>query len=86
MTSKEKLIKRIESIDDESVLKELIRIVDLELSFMNEQVELSKAQKDFVEEGVKEYKEGKIISHEEVKRRTKEWLRKNKMDLSGSSR
>ncbi len=76
MAIREKLIEKILLIDDNVVLNELLRIVDLELELAGDSIELSEDQKDFVEEGLKEYKKGKTLSHNEAKRRTEEWLRK----------
>jgi len=76
MSSKEILIEKIQAIADESILDELLRIIDLELERKGDTVELSQNQKDFVEEGLRECGEGKTIPHKEVKRRTREWLRK----------
>ncbi|MCA1761499.1 MAG: hypothetical protein ABR574_07295 [Cryomorphaceae bacterium] len=76
MSSKEILLEKIRAIDDKSILDELLRIIDLELELIGDTVELSQSQKDFVEEGLREYGEGKTIPQKEVKRRTREWLRK----------
>jgi hypothetical protein len=76
MPIREKLIDKIRLIDDDAVLNELLRIIDLELELAGDSIELSKSQKDFVEEGLKEYKKGKSLSHDKAKRRTEEWLRK----------
>ncbi|HKK40402.1 MAG TPA: hypothetical protein VJ949_13360 [Cryomorphaceae bacterium] len=76
MRTRDKLIDKIRLIEDESVLVDLIRIIDLELELAGDSIELSEDQKDFVEEGLKDYKKGKTLSHNEAKRHTEEWLRK----------
>jgi len=76
MTKRDQLISKIRLIDDDAILNELLRIIDLELELAGDSIELSEDQKDFVEEGLKDYKKGKTLSHNEAKRRTEEWLRK----------
>lgn len=75
MRSKDTLINKIKQIDDESILQELLKIVDLETKYNRGRVELSQTQKDFVKEGLKAYGEGETLSNEEVKRQTKKWFR-----------
>jgi len=76
MTKRDQLISKIRLIDDDAILNELLRIIDLELELAGDSIELSEDQKDFVEEGLKDYKKGKTLSHNEAKRHTEEWLRK----------
>lgn len=76
VTSNNILLEKIRAIDDETTLNELIKIVDLELKLLGDKVELSQDQKDFVEEGLKEYGEGTTVTHDEAKRQTVEWLRR----------
>jgi hypothetical protein len=77
MRTKEKLIEKILHIDDESVLEDIMEMVDLELDLVGEEVKLADEQKSFIDEGLKDIEEDNLISNEEVKRRSKEWL-KNK--------
>ncbi len=77
MRTKEKLIEKILHIDDESILEDIMYMVDLELDLIGEEVKLTDEQKKFIDEGIKDIKEGNLFSHEEVQRKTKEWL-KNK--------
>lgn len=76
MRTKEKLIEKILHIDDESILEEIMQMVELELDLVGDTVKLTPEQKAFIEEGLKDKKEENFISHEESKRRTKEWLKK----------
>jgi predicted transcriptional regulator len=75
MRTKEKLIEKILHIDDESILEEIMQMVDLELDLVGDTVKLTPEQKAFIDEGIKDIDEGRYISHEESKKRTKEWLK-----------
>ncbi len=77
MGTKEKLIEKILHIDDESILEDIMYMVDLELDLDGEEVKLSDEQKKFIDKGLKDKEEGNLFSQEEVQRKTKEWL-KNK--------
>jgi len=77
MGTKEKLIGKISHIDDESILEDIMYMVDLELDLVGEEVKLTDKQKKFIDEGLKDKEEGNLFSHDEVQRKTKEWL-KNK--------
>lgn len=75
MRTKEKLIEKILHIDDETILEEITQMVEMELYLVGDTVRLTPDQKAFIEEGLKDKKEGKFISHEESKEQTKEWLK-----------
>lgn len=77
MRTKEKLIEKILHIEDESILEDIMQMVDLELDLGGEAIKLTDEQKSFINEGLKDIEEGNVISNEEAKRRTQEWL-KNK--------
>lgn len=77
MKMKEKLIEKILHIDDESVLEDIMEMVDLELELVGDTVTLTDEQKDFIDEGIKEMQSGKLLSNEEAQRQTKVWF-KNK--------
>jgi len=77
MRTKEKLIEKILHIDSESVLKDLMEMVDLEIDLAGEEVTLTEDQKIYIDEGLKDKEDGKLHSNEEVKSKSKEWL-KNK--------
>jgi predicted transcriptional regulator len=76
MSTREMLIAKIRLIDDESILADLIRMIDLELQLAGSVVKLSDEQRDFIDKGLLEKNEGKTMTHEEAKRKTQEWLRK----------
>lgn len=77
MRTKEKLIEKILHIEDESILEDIMQMVDLELDLVGEAIKLTDEQKSFINEGLKDIEEGNVISNEEAKRRTQEWF-KNK--------
>ena len=68
MKTKEKLIEKILHIDDESVLEDIMEMVDLELNLVGKTIKMSAEQKNFLHEGLKDIEEGKVISNEEAKR------------------
>ena len=76
MEKKEKLIGKIRQLDDETVLDGILEMVELELHLIGEPVTLTDDQKDFIDEGLRDIEEGKLISNEEVKLRSKEWFKK----------
>lgn len=69
---KEKIQKRLDEIDDESLLEEIYFMVCEDDMPYN----LSDEQKLRIEHARKEIKEGKVISNEEANRQAKEWLKK----------
>lgn len=75
MRTKEKLIEKILHIDSESVLEDLMEMVDLELDLAGEEVTLTEDQKIYIDEGLKDKEDGKLHSNEEVKSKSKEWLK-----------
>ena len=77
MSTKEKLIEKILHIDNESVLEDIMEMVDLELDLVGDIVTLTDEHKDFIDEGLKDMQSGNLLSNEEAQKQTKEWL-KNK--------
>ena len=72
---KRKIIDRIKKIQDESLLEELFKAVELEHE-IDSTYELSKEERKAVEEGVKDANQGKTYSHDEASHLVKEWLKK----------
>ena len=77
MNTKEKLIEKISHIDDETVLEEIMQIVELELEMTGDKIRLTNEQKSFIDEGLKDIENGDILTNEQAKKMTSEWL-KNK--------
>ncbi|MDZ7606947.1 MAG: hypothetical protein U5K79_15460 [Cyclobacteriaceae bacterium] len=76
MNTKEKLIEKISHIEDESILEEIMEIVQLELELGAESIRLTQEQKVFIDEGLKNIESGNIIPDEEAKKMTREWLKR----------
>lgn len=76
MNTKEKLINKISHINDESILEEIMEIVELELEMTGDEIQLTNKQKSFIDQGLKDIESGNIITDKEAKKMTKEWLKK----------
>jgi len=73
---KEKLIAQINSIDDESVLDNISRNIELELEWNNGVYNMSSEENEAVNEGLEQFKNGQWITNEESNRNVEEWLKK----------
>jgi predicted transcriptional regulator len=73
---KEKLIAQINNIDNDELLNEISTMLYVESKSLNGVYQMSEAEIEAVEEGIKQIQNGQSLSHEEVKRQTAEWLRK----------
>jgi len=76
MKTKEKIIEKIHTINDEAVLRELLEIIDLELGMGGDLVKVTDQQKLAIDEGLKNLDEGKFFSNNDARKITDEWLRK----------
>ena len=76
MNTKEKLIDKISHINDESILEEIMEIVELELEMTGDKIHLTDEQKSFIDQGLKDIENGNIVSNEQAKKMTSEWLKK----------
>lgn len=72
---KDKLIKRIQETDNQDILEDLLKILDLD-SDPNIVLNLSEEQKSAIEEGENDFKNGNYLSEEESDRQAREWLEK----------
>ena len=70
-----RIINKVSSINDESILEEIYRLVNIE-SEMDSTYRLSDEEKKAVEFGLKDLQEGRVYSSEEADNMIKEWLRK----------
>lgn len=66
------VINKITELKEIRVIREIKRLLDLELD--EEIFELSKQQQDRITEARKEYANGDIVTHEEVKKEIEQWL------------
>ena len=76
MRTKEKIIEKIQNIEDESILEDLLEIIDLELDMVGDTVQLSDDQKSAIDEGLKDIQEGRLYSNEEARKMVDEWMKK----------
>ena len=76
MKTKEKIIEKIQKIEDESILEGLLEIIDLELDFVGDAVPLNDEQKSAIDEGLKDIEEGRYFSNEEARKLIDEWMKK----------
>jgi predicted transcriptional regulator len=76
MNTKEKLIDRISHINDERILEEIMQIVELELEMTGDILHITDEQKSFIDEGLKDIENGDVLSNEQAKKMTSEWLKK----------
>ena len=75
MRAKEKILEKIQNIEDESILQDLLEVIDLELNLNTAVVELSNEQKTAIDEGLKDIDEGKTFSQEQARKIVDEWMR-----------
>lgn len=72
---KEKIINRVREINDESLLREILNVVEVE-SDLEEVYKLSETERIAVQEGIKEADKGLLIPHKEANQKVREWLKK----------
>jgi len=70
---KSKLHEKIDRIEDDEYLEQLMRSVDNEL---NPEFKLEQWELDIIEESEKQIEEGLLISKEEADKKIEEWLKK----------
>ena len=72
---KKQLIDKIESTNNDILLEEIYRILDMGEDNL-ELYKLSSHQKAAIDEGLEDVKQGNVISHEDAKKEIDEWLSK----------
>ena len=75
MNTKEKLIEKISHINDETILAEIMQIVELELEMIGDKILITDEQKSFIDQGLKDLENGEVLSNEQAKKMTSEWLK-----------
>jgi predicted transcriptional regulator len=73
---KEKLIAQINSPDNDELLSEISTMLYIESKSVNGVYQMSEAEREAVEDGLNQIKNGQWISNEEANRQIEEWLRK----------
>ncbi|HSZ85441.1 MAG TPA: hypothetical protein VK787_05385 [Puia sp.] len=72
---KERLIEKIQKTDNENLLEEACRLLDLETAEI-EKYEFSDEEKSQVNESRLQIKQGKFLTNDEANKETDEWLNK----------
>jgi predicted transcriptional regulator len=75
MSTKELILEKIKVIEDETILEELLEMIELELDLNEEPIKLSPEQKTAIDEGLKDIADGKSLSNEDARKMIDEWLR-----------
>ena len=70
-----RIINKITTIEDELILEEIFKLVDME-SEMDSVYRLTDPERKAVETGLKDIKEGRVYSSEAADNMIKEWLKK----------
>ncbi len=73
MGTKEKIIAKINEIEDEKLLKEILSLINIE-SDLGEIYELTEEQKSAVNEGLSDFDNGRFYSQMEADELIKKWL------------
>lgn len=68
-----KLIEWIASLQDDSII-ERIKLLKMQHSPKDWWDEISDEEKAAIEEGLKDIREGRVVPHEELKKRYEKWL------------
>ncbi len=71
---KEKVLKRIEQINEDYLLEELLGVIEIETS--DEFFKIPEEHKNDIEIGLAQIESGNTIPHEEVRKKVEEWLGK----------
>jgi predicted transcriptional regulator len=72
---RKRLVERIQSTSDETVLEEIYRILEVSSEEENPIV-LSGEQKAKIEEGLKDIEEGRYLTNDQANKEIEEWLKK----------
>ena len=72
---KDRLIKEIQSIENEDILNEVYRLLELE-SEDQKSYKLTQEQISVVNEAREQVKKGQFLTHEEAQKKINQWLNK----------
>jgi len=73
---KEKLITQINDTDNDELLSEISTMLYVESKSVNGVYQMSATEREAVEDGLNQIKNGQWITDEEANRQVEEWLRK----------
>ncbi len=72
---KKELIEKIQSTNDDAVLEEVYRLLEINLD-EDDVIEFTEEQKAMIDIGLKDIKEGNFLTHEQATKEIDEWLGK----------
>ena len=72
---RKRIIEKLSSIEDELILKEIYDIIKIE-SGIDSVYKLTAEEKNAIDAGLKDIRDGKIVSSEKANDLIKEWLKK----------
>ena len=72
---RKRIIEKLSSIEDELILKEIYDIIKIE-SGIDSVYKLTTEEKNAIDAGLKDIRDGKIVSSEKANDLIKEWLKK----------
>ena len=72
---KKKLIEKIQSTDNDSILEEVYRILEVSTEDVD-MIMLSEDQKARIDKGIRDIEEGRYLTNNEANREIDEWLKK----------
>jgi len=73
---KEKLIAQINNTDNDELLAEISTMLYIESKSINGVYQMSEAEREAVEDGLNQIKNGHWVSDEKANKRVDEWLKK----------
>jgi len=73
---KKKLIAQINNTDNDELLSEILTMLHIESKSVNGIYQMGEAEREAVDDGLNQIKNGQWISDEEANRQIEEWLRK----------
>ena len=72
---RQQLIEKIKTIEDDNILEEVYRILEVGTTEI-EQIVLSEAQKKLIDEGLADIEKGNYLSNEDANNEIEKWLKK----------
>ncbi len=69
------MIDKIQLTDDDNILEEVYRILDVSTQEVD-RIILSDDQTASIDEGLRDYEEGRFLTNDEANREIEEWLKK----------
>jgi predicted transcriptional regulator len=77
MSTKDQVIEKIKGIDNQSLLQEIMDLIDFETS-EDSKIALPDEIKSKIDQGIKDVEEGRVYSDKDAKAFIEEWFQKRK--------